>query len=74
MHNMKTKLVNHKALALKFLRRFNEHGAKPGTVGYEIAKQYTIRAINLLIDELPGGRSTLIDYYSKIKEEVQNLK
>lgn len=71
---MKTKVVDHKALALKFLRRFNEHGAKPETVGYEIAKQYTVRGINLLIDELPGGNTLLIDYYSRIKEEVQNLK
>jgi hypothetical protein len=74
MEEIITSTTTHKQKAEEILARFNEHGAKPGTVGYEIAKQYTVRGLNLLMDEVAGTRSPLRNYYEAIKDEVIKLK
>jgi hypothetical protein len=65
--------TNHKEKAEEVLKRFNEHGAKPDTVGYEIAKAYAVRGINFLIDETYKANSAGAKYYEAIKEEVLKL-
>jgi hypothetical protein len=74
MKKITTTTTTHKQKAEEILARFNEHGAKPGTVGYQIAIQYTVCGLDLLMDEVVGTNSSLRSYYEAIKNEVINLK
>jgi hypothetical protein len=69
-----TTTTTHKQKAEEILARFNEHGAKPGTVGYQIAIEYTVRGLDLLMDEVAGTSSVLRSYYEAIKDEVIKLR
>lgn len=77
---VKRELAATKAAAI--LARFNEHGAAYGTVGYQIAKQYAVRGVNLLLAELPYNYCKNVDkeelastilYYEEVKAEIESM-
>jgi hypothetical protein len=69
----KQKLAD-KRKAISIVKRFNEHGAQTNTFGYKLAKRDAIRAVNLLISELPKDALDKRDHYEKIKEIITTLK
>jgi hypothetical protein len=74
MKEIITSTTTYKQKALEILARFNEHGAMPGTIGYQIAIDYTVRGLDLLMDEVAGTSSVLRSYYEAIKDEVIKLR